>query len=359
MSLLVDIQKRFKGFTLSAQFRSGGVPLGILGASGSGKSMTLKCIAGLITPDTGYIELNGRTLFDSDKKINIRPQKRNIGYLFQNYALFPHMTVRQNIACALQGNQKSQAAAIDALIDKFKLSGLGGRYPGQLSGGQQQRVALARILAYEPEVLLLDEPFSALDGHLKEMLQVDMLDLLQEYHKDVIMVTHDRDEAYKLCEELLILDNGHTVETGNTHTLFAHPCHLLTAKLTGCKNFSAARRSGAAQVEALDWGCTFSVDRPVPDNLTHIGVRAHHFYPAEKAADNSMPVCICELVEGPFEWDILFGIAQPDKQSQKIWWKHAKGENVPKEPKFLCAAPKDILLLTDVDTGRTIKKAGR
>lgn len=351
MSLSVDIQKQFRGFRLAVKFQSGGVPLGILGASGSGKSMTLKCIAGIETPDTGRIELNGRVLFDSREKINLRPQKRGIGYLFQNYALFPNMTVEQNIACALQGEKKEKHRAIAELLERFELSGLGRRYPAQLSGGQQQRVALARSLAYQPEALLLDEPFSALDAHLKEALQIDMRDLLREYHGDVVMVTHSRDEVYKLCDELLILDDGRTVEVGGTRDIFAHPRHLLAAKLTGCKNFSAARKTGPRQVEALDWGCTLSVDEPIPDDLTHIGVRAHYFHPADGEGENSIPVRICECVESPFEWNVLFQNARSGEESGKIWWKYAKEGNVAEDPAYLHVNAEDILLLTDSING--------
>ena len=351
MSLVVDIRKRFKGFSLAVQFESEGVPLGILGASGSGKSMTLKCIAGIETPDEGHIELNGRILFDSAKKINIKPQKRNIGYLFQNYALFPNMTVEQNISCALadkmdgrKGNPERKKRVAE-LLSRFELSGFEAHYPAQLSGGQQQRAALARIFAYEPEALLLDEPFSALDAHLREALQLEMCELLRQYDGDVVMVTHSRDEVYKLCEDLLILDGGSVVEYGKTRALFAKPKHLLAAKITGCKNFSKAEKCGEREVFASDWGVRFIVDAVVPDDVSHIGVRAHYFRPATEKDGNSIPIRILERMETPFEWDVL--VQSAGLNHEPIWWQYAKGDMPPHDPDFLTANAGDILLLSD------------
>ena len=168
MSLKVHIHSKLKGFELKVDFETNGKPMGILGASGCGKSMTLKCIAGIMTPDEGYIELRGKVLFDSKNKINLKPQDRKVGYLFQNYALFPNMTVAQNIAVGIRGSKSEKTEVVTKMLHNFHLQGLEKRYPSQLSGGQQQRVALARILAYEPDALLLDEPFSALDAYLKE-----------------------------------------------------------------------------------------------------------------------------------------------------------------------------------------------
>ncbi len=166
MSLYVDIEKDLSSFKLKVEIKQEKGTLGFLGESGSGKSMTLKCIAGLEKPTRGKIVLNDRVLFDSEKKINLSTQDRKVGFLFQNYALFPHMTVSQNIELGLLKLSKSEKKEIVArYLDILKLNGFEGRYPWQLSGGQQQRVALARALATSPDILLLDEPFSALDHH--------------------------------------------------------------------------------------------------------------------------------------------------------------------------------------------------
>lgn len=348
MSLSVDIKKRFKDFTLNVQFESDGMPLGILGESGSGKSMTLKCIAGIETPDEGRIVLNGRTLFDSDEKVNVKPQKRRVGYLFQSYALFPNMTVEQNVACGMKGDKGEKAKRIAGLLGRYGLTGLEKRYPSQLSGGQQQRVALVRILAYEPEVLLLDEPFSALDAHLKEALQIEMMNLLEDYKGDAVMVTHNRDEAYKLCKNLVVLKGGTVQASGDTRDMFAKPGNVTAARLTGCKNFSRAEKLTDDKVRAVDWGCELTVEGPIPAGLTHVGVRAHYFVPGTNgAAVNAIPVRVNECIESPFEWNVLFQNAQAGPEVGKIWWKYAKGDEVKAIPEFLCVLPENVFLLED------------
>ncbi len=183
MSLSVDIEKRLGSFHLRRAVSGGGRrSLALLGASGCGKSMTLKCIAGIVTPDRGRIVLNGRVLFDSEAGIDLPPQQRRVGYLFQNYALFPNMTVEKNILCGIRSGSKAEkAAALSATLHRFRLEDLEKRYPAQLSGGQQQRVALARILCSQPEVILLDEPFSALDSYLKWELELELSDFLDEF----------------------------------------------------------------------------------------------------------------------------------------------------------------------------------
>ena len=171
MAIELDIQKNFKGFSLDVRLKGQDGPIGILGASGSGKSMTLRSIAGIETPDSGRIIINGKTVFDSEEKINLKPQERRVGYLFQNYALFPTMTVEKNIGIALRCGKKEKEKKVRDMIERFSLQGLEKKLPGQLSGGQQQRTALARIMIYEPDMILLDEPFSALDSYLKEQTQ--------------------------------------------------------------------------------------------------------------------------------------------------------------------------------------------
>ncbi len=173
MSLEVNVTKRFDGFTLHAAFTAGDTATALLGASGCGKSMTLRCIAGIVRPDEGRIVLDGRVLFDSTQGIDLPPQQRNVGLLFQNYALFPNMTVEQNILSALKKEKDPAArrAACAEALRAMRLEELAKRLPGALSGGQQQRAALARILAAKPRILMLDEPFSALDSYLREEVE--------------------------------------------------------------------------------------------------------------------------------------------------------------------------------------------
>ena len=207
----INISRTLGRFHLNMEVKSDSRRIGILGASGCGKSMTLGCIAGIESPDRGRIVLEGRTLYDRDQKINVKPQKRKIGYLFQNYALFPTMSVRKNIMAGLKCGKAEQEQIADKMITKFQLDGLGDRLPGELSGGQQQRAALARIMAYEPEVILLDEPFSALDEFLKDRLQQELIQMLEDYPGTVILVSHSRDEIYRFSDELIVMEDRKSV----------------------------------------------------------------------------------------------------------------------------------------------------
>lgn len=312
MSLQAVIKKRFSGFLLDVSFDTEQGVMGILGASGSGKSMTLKCIAGIETPDEGRIVLNGRVLFDSEKHINLPPQKRRVGYLFQNYALFPNMTVEANIAAGLSGSRAEKQAAAARMIHLFRLEGLEKRYPSQLSGGQQQRVALARILVYEPDVIMLDEPFSALDYYLKEQLQFQVREVLRGYTGDVLMVSHSRDEIYRFCEKSIILNHGQVAMKGEIREIFQKPENVTAARLTGCKNFSRIRRSGEHEIEALDWGLRLKTAERVTPETAYVGIRAHQFYPA-CGGDNEFTCEWVDVLCQPFEWDILLRAAEEDK----------------------------------------------
>lgn len=198
--LEVQIYKKLAEFDLDISFQVNDNILGLMGASGSGKSMTLKCIAGIETPDQGRIVLNNRVLFDSEKKINVPIQKRNVGYMFQSYALFPNMNVYENISVGLRARKvKDVDIVVQKVMQQFRIFELASRYPKQLSGGQSQRVALARLIAYEPDVLLLDEPFSALDEDLKKDLLQELKSELQ-ISKPVIFVSHDKEEVNYLCD---------------------------------------------------------------------------------------------------------------------------------------------------------------
>ena len=209
--LEVQIYKKLAEFDLDVSFQVNDNILGLMGASGSGKSMTLKCIAGIETPDQGRIVLNDRVLFDSEKKINVPIQKRNVGYMFQSYALFPNMNVYENISVGLRARKvKDVDIVAQKVMKQFQISELASRYSKQLSGGQRQRVALARLMAYEPDVLLLDEPFSALDEDLKEDLLRELKSELQ-ISKPVIFVSHNKEEVNELCDFKYKIKQGEIV----------------------------------------------------------------------------------------------------------------------------------------------------
>ena len=253
--LTVDIKKKLDNFILDVQFETDREILALLGASGCGKSMTLKCIAGIEKPDKGRIVLNDRVLFDSDKGINLSPQKRKVGYLFQQYALFPNMTVEKNIAAGCTEKDKNKKKAlVSKKIEKMHLSGLEHKYPHQLSGGQQQRVALARILINEPELLLLDEPFSALDSFLKWQLEMELADDLKEFGRGALFVSHSKDEVFRLCDAVCVLNEGESESKQYVAELFSEPATRAAAKLAGCENFSDLEWLEGNRVYMKDWG---------------------------------------------------------------------------------------------------------
>ncbi len=253
--LTVDIKKKLDNFTLDVQFETDREILALLGASGCGKSMTLKCIAGIEKPDKGRIVLNDRVLFDSDKGINLSPQNRRVGYLFQQYALFPNMTVEKNIAAGcMEKNKERKKALVSEKIEKMHLSGLEHKFPHQLSGGQQQRVALARILINEPELLLLDEPFSALDSFLKWQLEMELADDLKEFGRGALFVSHSKDEVFRLCDAVCVLNEGESESKQYVAELFSEPATCAAAELAGCENFSAVEWLEGNRVYMKDWG---------------------------------------------------------------------------------------------------------
>jgi molybdate transport system ATP-binding protein len=373
MGLEVSIRKTLsRNFSLETEFNSGDTCLAILGASGSGKSMTLKCIAGIETPDEGHIVLNGRILFDSKKHIDLKPRQRRVGYLFQNYALFPMMTVLENITIGLADKKCSLTEArkkAQKMMEQFRLSGMEHHYPAQISGGQQQRTALVRMLIREPELLLLDEPFSALDSNLREEMQLLFAELLETRRPagDAIMVTHSRDEAYKLCADTLVMENGQVLGKGPTRKLFDNPGLVKIARMTGCKNISPIKRLGEYELFALDWGLTLVTAAPVTDSVTHVGIRAHDMVPCptiqqsaqtEQEQTNLVRIKIMHEIEEPFERGIIFCNAETEMFSTpaktgELWWKFSKyvtgSSFVPGQvqyPERLRLPPESLLLLS-------------
>ena len=347
MSLEVHIEKKLNGFTLRSDFTAGNTATAILGASGCGKSMTLRCIAGIVKPDKGRIVLDGRVLFDSEQHIDLPPQQRGVGLLFQNYALFPNMTVEQNILCGLkaEGNKAARKARCAGMLRALRLEELASRRPAELSGGQQQRTALARILVGKPKILMLDEPFSALDSYLREEVEGEVGSLLAGFDGTALLVTHNRDEAYRLCREMIVMDGGEVLRAGTTREVFADPRRLTAARLTGCKNILPCVRVDAHRVHLTGWEQELAVALPVPENCTAVGIRAHDLVPAAGDSDNRLPVRVGASSENPFDWNV---ICTSVDGSAKLWWKVSKttlSSPPPETPAFLRAAPENIMPL--------------
>lgn len=355
MSLVVDIEKQLKNTVLKVSFdtREAKGITGILGASGCGKTMTLKCIAGIETPDRGIIVLNDRVLYDSEKKINLKVQQRRVGYLFQNYALFSHMTVEENIATALyysnlnkgiKMSKKAMKEKAEYFMELVHVKGLRKEYPLKLSGGEQQRVALARVLASEPELLMLDEPFSALDFYLKERLQGELLELLSTYKKDVLLVTHSREEIYRFCSSMLIMEKGTQVEYGSTQNIFSKPNTVAAAKLTGCENIVKIRQIDDHTLELLKWNIKLRVRNKIPKGTTHIGLPAHLLEKAEEEKRDNLLHCEeGKILEDLVDLIVIF--------KEDIWWRVSK-EAWKKEykevlPRFLHIKEESIIYLCE------------
>lgn len=350
MSLEVDIRKRFSSFTLDVSFAADNETLGFLGASGCGKSLTMRCIAGIETPDEGRIVVNDRVFFDSDARINLTPQERKTALLFQSYMLFPNMTVEGNVAAGIGKDvgKAERACIVEAELKRFGLQGFEKRYPAQLSGGQQQRVALARMLAARPGILMLDEPFSALDSHLKGVLEQNLVSLFDAYDGTILYVSHDIDEALRFCDRIAVVEAGRIVEVGTGDDLVNRPQSLAGVKLSGCKNATSAIRLDAHRVHLPKWGIEVTTSQEVPLDVTHFGVRAFYLERAEGPGENAFRVRVDRVSDARFDRTVLLGFLDRDEREaptveadedemkylhQHLFWRVDKlreeGENLP------------------------------
>lgn len=350
MALSVDITKKLGSFRLKVSFAAESEVLALLGASGSGKSVTLRCIAGIMKPDAGRIVLDGQVLFDSGRGIDLPPRQRGTGYLFQQYALFPNMTVRQNISAVIK-DKAARYEKTDSLLKRFQLENVSAQRPAELSGGQQQRAALARILATEPKALLLDEPFSALDSFLKAQLEQELRDTLDSFSGSVVWVSHDRDEVFRNCDKICVVDRGVSQAVITPHELFYRPQTVSAAKLSGCKNILPAVLDGKS-VTIPQWGIKMAVDESSAE-AAFVGLRAHLFRLAEKGGENAVS---CTLVRA---MDNVFSVILILRPEGSVPNAPALRVELPKEQwegrqskKELCVsiAPRDILLLKQEET---------
>ena len=323
----------------------------VVGESGSGKSTLLNCIGALDVPTSGTVTMDGYNFFFMKEEERTIFRRRNIGFIFQSFQLVSELTVEQNIAFPLLLDyRKPKASDVEEILELLGLTERRNHLPSQLSGGQQQRVALARMMIGEPEVILLDEPFSALDGYLKDIMQRDMQNFLNEYTGDMILVTHSRDEAYKFCGHLTILDSGQALTTGETKKLFERPGILQAARLTGCKNFSTVQKMGKHSIYAVDWDLMLQTKDVVPDDVTHVGIRGHWMKGASEGGENHMEVEVMEYIETTFEHQYLLK-NKKGGDCQPVWWMCPKGnfEEDPhaKVPKYIHFPEEHLMLLKE------------
>ena len=346
MGLYVEIEKAMGDFHLEVQFEAERETLALLGASGCGKSVTLRCVAGILTPDRGRIMLDGVPLFDSAAKIDLPPQKRRVGYLFQQYALFPNMTVRQNISAAVR-NRRARASAAAEKLRQFQLESVADLRPAQLSGGQQQRCALARILASEPGAILLDEPFSALDSYLKHQLEWELWETLSSFPGPVIWVSHDRGEVLRNCPRVCVMDHGRSQGVRSMGELMARPGTEAAARLSGCENFADVIPQGDS-VALPEWGVILSCGGAVPAEIHRAGIRARSLHLAETGTENAFSCRVIRVVEDVSALSVLLrpeaaaAEAQPVRmETDRDVWTARAGDVV-----TVAVDPGDILLLS-------------
>ena len=343
MSIYVDIEKTLGRFHLNVKLQGGDEVLALLGASGCGKSLTLKCIAGVERPDRGRIEVDGITLFDSERRINLSPQERRTGLMFQNYALFPNMTVLENIRSGAL-REKDRAKRGESVMQAMELLGLtelAAHYPSQLSGGQQQRTALARILVSDPRILLLDEPFSALDSHLRFHLERELLHVLRRFGKTAVLVSHDRDEVFRLADSVAVMDRGRIETVGEKKKVFAQPETRAAAILTGCKDITRIKKIAGRRVTALDWGVELVCAADIGD-AEYIGVRMHDI--SLGGGQNAIDCDVVDEIENPFSVTVMLRAGENGDpfgmELDKELWHTLRGEKV-----TVNIPPEQILLL--------------
>ena len=342
MALTVKIQKRYGDFRLDVDF-SAESSLALLGASGCGKSVTLKCIAGIDRPDRGRIELDGRVLFDSGQGVNLPPQKRRVGFLFQHYALFPNMTVEQNVAVCLPRRDRRRRTA--ELLALLRLEDQARLYPRQLSGGQQQRAALARILAADPQAILLDEPFSALDSFLKWQLELELREVLDRFGGPVLWVSHDQGEVYRNCRRVCVLDNGKSAPAADMEALMANPGTVSAARLSGCRNFVPVRPGpGPGLVEVPGWGLTFRTAAPWREGASTLGFRSACVHPAAPGEVNAFPCRVVRVTEDVHTVQVI--LCPEGAEAPLLQMELPRAASFPDGGRFLAAIrPEDLMLL--------------
>lgn len=320
MSLEVNIRKTFGSYALDVQFEAGDEVFGLLGASGCGKTLTMRCIAGIETPDEGRIVVNGKVFFDSEAGINLKPQERKTALLFQNYMLFPNLTVEDNVAAGIpKGTSKEEREAIvKGELRRFDVEAFAKRYPAQLSGGQQQRVALARMLAARPGILMLDEPFSALDAHLKGVLEQNLASLFDAFDGTILYVSHDIDEAVRFCDTIAVIEHGNVMEVDASRELVDNPKSMAGLKLSGCKNAVEVERLSDTHVYCPQWGVKMAVPGGAPADVRGVGVRAFNLRRAEAPGCNTYRVRVDRVSDSRFERMCMLSFLDRDERAEPL-----------------------------------------
>jgi molybdate transport system ATP-binding protein len=330
----LSLRKRYAGFLLDVAWTAGDEVVALFGPSGAGKSLTLNCLAGLVRPDAGRIVVNGRVFDDVERGVRLPPQARRLGYVFQGYALFPHLTVAENVGFGLADLPRAARRRRTAdVLDRLGLADVAGQHPRELSGGQQQRVALGRALAPDPELLLLDEPLSALDAPLRRQLREELGRVIREWGKAVVLVTHDLAEAYQLGERLVLYDGGRVVQAAPKGELLLQPASETVARLVGMRNIvrGTVVKASADRIEIAWRGHTVetvnSLARPYlapPGTPVAFFVRPEYVRLIRKDRTGPDPGHHMNLLAGTIvgevdqgtAWTLLFRVDAPGEASQ-------------------------------------------
>lgn len=308
------ISKALELFSLQVDIKlAEGSSLALVGPSGCGKSMTLRMIAGLEQPDEGYIIVGDTVFYDSKERIFVPANKRHVGFLFQNYALFPHLTVEQNIAFGLNKHPRLEKwEKVYSIMERLRLTGLEKHYPLYISGGQQQRVAMARTLVTEPEVLLLDEPFSALDSQVKKKMEREIIAVRNAFSGTMILVTHNLEEAFRLCTKIAVMDNGKIIQLGTQEEIIHQPANRTVARLTGTENIfdgTVVERNGEkAKLWVEELGVQITIPNTLKQDDISMGIRPARLI-VELASSEST-----EELENRLSGQIVQTIPTPDGQ---------------------------------------------
>jgi len=281
----------------------------LLGPSGCGKTTLLRCIAGFYEPESGRILIGDRDV------TRLPPEERNTGMVFQSYALWPHMSVEENVAFGLELRKTPKAEIVERVKEALaavKMTDRAHYKPNQLSGGQQQRRALARALAIRPDILLMDEPLSALDTYLRSHIEKLLVEVLASYQGVTLFITHKLEEAYRLCPNLLVLSQGQILANGTKEDIFQRPPTYEVAQVTECKNFSRARPVGDTHLEAIDWNCRLEVIDPLPPDLSWVGLRAHHIeFLRQGNQSNTFPGWLAMITETQHKVSVYIKLHSP------------------------------------------------
>ena len=333
----------------------------VIGPSGSGKSTLCRTINRLETIDSGEVLIEGKPLPQEGKEL--AATRAEIGMVFQSFNLFAHRSIIDNVTMGpveVLGVPRDKAREEGMeLLRRVGVAEQAEKMPAQLSGGQQQRCAMARILASDPELILLDEPFSALDGYLRWQLELELTDVLRGFPGGAVYVSHNRDEVYRICDTVCVLDRGRSDAKVGVRELFASPATLAAALISGCKNVSRAHVAGPGLLACDDWGVTLETSLPVPEGVTHVGIRAHYFQAhaagdgaASAAGGNAIPCTVERVIDSTFSTIVMArtpGGALLRYECEKDAWA-ALGNPV---QLVLVAPPQTVMPLVSACNGET------